>query len=119
VRIAPNELSYVDAEAWKGVYGVHKNEQLKKHMAPDPLNSDHLFSSPTDDGHSFLRKKMSPAFSEKSIRDRQGILQHYIDLLITRLKESTETPQDLVFWYECATLDITGHLTFGESFKCL
>lgn len=56
------------------------------------------------------------------MREQEPVLQQYIDLLITKLREKCgqqETSVDIVEWYNFTTFDIIGHLAFGESFDCL
>jgi len=119
VRVAPNELSYVHEDAWRDVYGSHKDGELKKHVIADPANLHHVFATPSDEIHARLRKKISPAFSEKNVRDREFMIQESIDLLIKILRESAGKSIDILTWYQCTTLDIIGKFAFGESFQCL
>ncbi|KAF8856646.1 hypothetical protein BDZ45DRAFT_745260 [Acephala macrosclerotiorum] len=68
VRVGSNELSYIHEDAWKDIYSSHKTtSELKK-----------------------FRKAIAPAFSDKSIRDREGILQEYISLMMQRLGEKSK-----------------------------
>jgi hypothetical protein len=65
-------------------------------------------------------RKMSPGFSDKSVREKESIIQSYISLLIRRLKSIPKGESvDLLHWLDCAAVDITGYLTFGESFHSL
>ena len=69
-----------------------------------------------------MRKKMSPAFSEKAVRGQEPIVQSHADLLIHRLHEQVrikENKINMADWYTWATFDIASDLTFGESFNNL
>ena len=68
-----------------------------------------------------MRKLLSNAFSDKTLKGQEPVLLHYIDLLVERLKEvSAEEPvMDIVRWYNYVTFDIIGHLAFDEPFDCL
>lgn len=104
VRIAPNELSYTSPDCWKDIYG-HRHGQPENYKDP---NEDFdgsqaksiLFADRAK--HSQLRRLLSNAFSEKTLRDQEPVLKYYTDLLIQRLTERCEEgkyPLDLVKWY--------------------
>ena len=84
-----------------------------------------------------LRRLLSHTFSEKTLREQEPVLIRYADLLVEQLgilgKDGKE-PLDLTAWFnvsptfplepsakyfQYATFDIIGHLTFDESFGCL
>lgn len=66
------------------------------------------------------RRNLSSGFSEKALRDQEYIIMKYVDLLMQRLHENSENgPVDMAKWFNFATFDIIGDLTFGESFGCL
>lgn len=125
VRIAPDELSFIDGEAWKPIYGTRVGHGQK--------SKDHRFYSPTAGGapsiivsndadHSRFRRLLSHAFSDSSLRGQEPIIKGYVDLLMQRLHENIEggtKTVDMVAWYNFTTFDIIGDLAFGESFDCL
>lgn len=106
VRVAPNELVYIDPQAWKDIYGhrngVPENEKDPANNAdPDPA---HLSIIRADrQHHSKLRRLLSHAFSEKSMQSQEPVIKSYINLLIERLRKTAEKgdPQgtDIVRWY--------------------
>ena len=59
-----------------------------------------------------------PAFADKALRDYSHVLEDYVDLFIRKLHEKTSNhePIDLTAWFNFLTFDISGVLTFGESF---
>jgi cytochrome P450 len=123
VRIAPNELSYTTASAWKDIYGFRPGQpQNPKDQAvlpkPHPDQADNIIRS-NDADHSRFRRLMSHAFSAKALDEQQPLIMFYIDLLINRLKENAAHPQNMVAWYNWTTFDIISDLTFGESFHGL
>jgi cytochrome P450 len=92
----------------------------EKHLVPLPDGRHGVFSNPSDEEHARFRKKMNPSFSDKSVREKDSTIQSYISLLIRRLKSIPKGESvDLLYWLDCAAVDITGHLTFGESFHSL
>lgn len=107
VRIAPNELSYTAPNGWKDIYG-HRHGQPENYKDPSE-NFDGSQSIIFADRvkHSQLRRLLSNAFSEKTLRDQEPVLKSYTDLLIQRLTgrcEGGRCPLDLVKWYNVSIL---------------
>jgi len=124
VRIAPNELSYTNPNAWKDIYG---HRQGKPEMAKNPKSytthpgGKHIITANRED-HSRFRKNLSHGFSDASMRQQEPLIQSYVDLLVRRLEEHShdgQIPQNMCSWYNWITFDIIGDLTFGEPFGCL
>ncbi len=123
VRVAPTQLSYIAAEAWKDIYGSQAGQAQNPKdrtmlIAPHKGMPDHIISA-NDDDHSRYRRLISHAFSAKALEDQQPLITAYVDLLIKKLKENTNRAQNMTAWYNWTTFDIIGDLTFGESFHGL
>lgn len=129
VRLSPNELSFTNATAWKDIYGHHQGHaDFPKNpiwMTPGS-NGIHSILSANDADHSRYRRLLSHAFSDKALREQEYLLLHYIELLMTRLKDQIRaSPQskaasvNIVRWLNFTTFDIIGDLSLGESFHCL
>jgi cytochrome P450 len=104
VRIAPDELSYTAPQCWKDIYG-HRIGQPENYKDPSenftPGQAQSIIFADKAK-HSQLRRLLSNAFSEKTLRDQEPVLRHYADLLIQRLSERCgggSNPVDLVKWY--------------------
>jgi averantin hydroxylase len=123
VRIAPDELSYATAQAWKDIFQHHAGHEefSKDPMALiRPLNGVYSMLGANRADHSRLRRLLSHAFSDKGIREQSQLIRQHINLLIQRLHEHAgEQSQDMVEWYTWTTFDVIGDLAFGESFNCL
>ncbi|KAJ9143404.1 putative Cytochrome P450 [Pleurostoma richardsiae] len=142
VRIAPNELAFLDPEAWRDIYG----HRIADHYGFDEMDKYQTFyrtrgvppSIMTDnrENHALLRRQLSYGFSEKSMREQEPIIGGYVDLLMRQLRarcatkeESAEAgeytkkpslqPLDMRAWYNWTTFDVIGDLAFGEPFGCL
>ncbi|KAI4225731.1 MAG: hypothetical protein L6R36_003694 [Xanthoria steineri] len=122
VRLAPNELSFIDAQAWQDIYAHH---QGRPNFPKNPLwmapaeNGIHSILSANDADHSRYRRLLSHAFSDRALREQEPLLQHYIDFLVRRLREYASTPSstvDMVQWFNFTTFDIVGDLALGSSF---
>ncbi|KAK8045087.1 hypothetical protein PG993_005111 [Apiospora rasikravindrae] len=129
VRIAPDELSYTDSQAWPAIYGFPTRDgtgNFEKdpqwwNKAPSGILS---IVDADDAGHRLMRRLQNPAFSEKALRSQERVIKGYVDLLIQKLHGLASDPDaaadvDMVAWYNFTTFDIIGDLAFGEPFNCL
>ena len=123
VRIAPDELSYADSRAWKDIYIprpghqlFQKNRTWFKKQAPD---EPHSIMSYDEASHSRFRRAFAGAFSDTTLRDQAPIVEGYVNLLISRLRDSASRTVDLEHMFECIAFDIGSDLSFGESFDSL
>lgn len=123
VRFSPNELSFVDPQAWQDIYGHHGGEQ---NFPRNPLwyrpapNDTHTILSADNDNHARIRRLLSHAFSERALKEQEHLFQAYIDMLISRLeKQADGRAINIVDLFHFTTFDIAGDLEFGESFGCL
>ncbi|KAF2475254.1 cytochrome P450 [Lindgomyces ingoldianus] len=127
VRIAPNELSYADGRAWKDIYANRPGHLpfkrnptwFQKLKADDPKS----IMGPDEDAHSRIRRAFANSFSEKSLKDQSPIIERHVEGFMNQLKSPTsgrlwkEKGIDLVKWLNFLTFDISGDLSFGESFE--
>lgn len=121
VRIAPNELVYSDRAAWKDIYGnraLHKNgtwtgQEEEKH--PVSIVS-------TDEAtHLRNRRALTGAFTEHAIAEHAFILEGLINVMLKNFLMSAENGQGRTIvnatdWFNFLTFDISGALSFGDSF---
>lgn len=143
VRIAPNNLSYINPQAWKDIYAHKKTREqemikdpefyVRNPDAPTIVNGNH-------EEHARYRRLYSPGFSLRSLREQEPLIQGYVNMFIkglARACEQGETRVDMVKWFNFVTcklarlsspvkvladhhaVDIIGDLAFGESFGCL
>lgn len=128
VRLSPNEVSFISGEtAWQDIYGFRTGKmkgQLNMQKDPGwyihPPNGTHMVLA-NDEDHTRMRRTWAHAFSEKALANQEVLLQQYVDLLVSQLKEvsSSNKIQELSKWYNWTTFDIVADLTFGEPFGCL
>ena len=134
VRIAPDELAFVDASAWHDVYGLgpdrKQNELDMMTFTVHQPGMEESFAGATDEVHARLRRIYAPAFSNTAIERVSSVFQKYGDLLVSRLttilsESSTNSggPRSGIFdlheWYGFVSFDVLGDFAFGESFHCL
>ncbi|KAK7752967.1 hypothetical protein SLS62_005126 [Diatrype stigma] len=125
VRIAPYELSFIDPQAWKDIYGHHPSYEMAKDMRWYRPEGNHIASNIVTadrEAHSLLRRQLSAGFSERAMRAQEPIFRQYIDLLMQRLAEHSKDglkPVDMAAWFNFTTFDVIGNLAFGSDFDCL
>ncbi|KAF7118574.1 hypothetical protein CNMCM5793_008108 [Aspergillus hiratsukae] len=125
VRISPTTLVYRSPNAWKDIYGHRKNGAGSFVKDPDfyipSPNGGHILNA-SDADHARQRRLLSHAFSEKALREQESLVQHYVDLLVEKLRAecaASRSTVDIMKWYNYTTFDIIGDLAFGEPFDCL
>jgi len=120
VRIAPDELSFTDVDGHlrqsSRTWTFERNRTWFRKEAPHDPNS---IMGPDEEDHSRFRRNLTNAFSEKSLKAQAPIIQHYVDQLVEQMKARAGTTVDLVEWLNFCTFDVSGDLSFGESFDCL
>jgi cytochrome P450 len=125
VRIRPNELSFIDPNAWKDIKGQKKAGQEENGKDPAIVASPGLRDSilgADRDTHARFRRALAPGFSFKAMLAQEPLIQSYVDLLMRKLKlqcNDGKTPVDLRNWFNYFTFDLIGDLSFGEPFDCL
>ena len=126
VRIGPDELSFIDPEAWKDIYMSKQFLRPRQWgRRPPGVEAHNLISAPTAD-HTRFRKALANAFSEKAKKLQEPLITSHVDLLMDTFdqmidqepKESAVTV-DMVKWINFTTFDITSDLGWGISFECL
>lgn len=102
VRFTANEVSFTTSEAWKQIYGFKKRGE---HNLPKPdaiAESDRpsniLVANDADHGR--FRRSLAHGLSDRALREQEHIIQSYVDMLISRLREAADSGKttDLVRW---------------------
>ncbi|KAH7374279.1 benzoate 4-monooxygenase cytochrome-like protein P450 [Pyrenochaeta sp. MPI-SDFR-AT-0127] len=121
VRIAPDELSYINAEAWKDIYG---NRNIPKNRIWAGQEEEHhpiSIVSIDEATHLRNRRALTGAFTEHAIAEHAPVLEGLVSLMIQKFRDAAAHGQDravvdIVDWLNFLTFDISGALSFGESF---
>ncbi|ORX98759.1 cytochrome P450 [Clohesyomyces aquaticus] len=129
VRVAPDELSIIDAHAWKDINGHapkgSPGSMPQKHWPRYglPVNGVPGLISARDEDHPRMRRIFNPAFSDRALKQQEPLFLKYADLLVAKLREGIEkdpdTKFDMVRMYNFTTFDVMGDLTFGEPLHML
>ncbi|KAJ5870148.1 benzoate 4-monooxygenase cytochrome P450 [Penicillium solitum] len=123
VRVSPTELSFSTAQSWRDIYGTQRGRAgfIKSSFYDGGNFADkaHSIVSERDpEKHSMMRRFLSTAFSDRSLREQEGLITSTIDKFVQKVGEVGSHPQgvDLTNWFNLLTFDIIGDLAFGESF---
>jgi cytochrome P450 len=129
VRIAPNELSFADPQAYEEIYSNRGNSLAfpkgRVWHEPMPGKPPMLTTILDSREHARTRKKMEGGFTERAVTRQERIVQEYVELAVKKLAQAiarcggTDAVLDIVPWFTWTTVDIIGDLAFGESFGCL
>ncbi|KAK1573271.1 cytochrome P450 [Colletotrichum navitas] len=121
-RVAPGELSTINPVAATDVYG-HRNaaRQIGKdfkayYMKNQRGDGTEGLMTASDEDHRRQRKVFAPAFSDRAIREQEGLLKKYTDLFVQKSGEFCEANGrvDLHMFFSFATFDFAADLVFGE-----
>ncbi|EAW12419.1 cytochrome P450 [Aspergillus clavatus NRRL 1] len=126
VRVAPNELSFNTPQSWKDIYAPRKGRPtfIKSDFYDGGNFADQASSvvSERDPAkHRAMRKFLAAAFSERSLREQEGLVTQVIDDFIDQVGQRGNSKEgvDMTMWTNLLTFDIIGQLAFGESFHGL
>ncbi|KAJ5156583.1 hypothetical protein N7492_009386 [Penicillium capsulatum] len=125
VRLSPNELAFNTPQAFRDIYGSRPGGCFPKdrsHYMPPANGVDHLVCAVSNAVHLRQRRLLAHAFSDRALREQEGLVGGYIDTLINKLREEVAkkcSVVDIKSWMNYTFFDITGDLMFGESFNCL
>ncbi|KAK7748887.1 hypothetical protein SLS53_000911 [Cytospora paraplurivora] len=125
VRLAPDELSFIDPAAWRDIYPKNFLRPYEYKDQPPGKTASNLIAC-TEEEHARFRRILAPAFSERYTAAQEPFVRSYVDKLVSRLTERIEnsssrgiTDIDAVEWINYVAFDIIGDLVWGSSFGCL
>jgi hypothetical protein len=115
VRVASDELSFIDPRAWKYIY-LRKDFVRPQIWGSRPPGVEaHNFISASVSDHARFRRAFQSAFSEKATQQHETTVNKYMGVLINRLKEATKKQSeekpgriDLVQWINLTVFDVIG-----------
>ncbi|KAL8724114.1 MAG: hypothetical protein Q9166_008126 [cf. Caloplaca sp. 2 TL-2023] len=124
VRTAPNELSFNTFEAWRDIYGFRNGHDtfIKSNFYDGgsfAAQAHSIVSERDPTEHGKMRKYLSHAFSDRSLKEQENLVAEVVDQFIEQIgKEGGSTGQgiNLVTWFNLTTFDIITSLAFGEAF---
>ncbi|PLB47126.1 cytochrome P450 [Aspergillus steynii IBT 23096] len=121
VRIAPNELSFATAQAFRDIYGAPSKTRklfLKSDRFYDNGHPNIAFVLDPEE-HARQHRIFAPQFRPSAVRTQEPIIHAHVDRCVDQIAARKDTPLDVSKWFEWLTFDIIGELTFGESFNAV
>lgn len=126
VRIAPDELSFVNAQAIQDIYARRNGRYpfpKNPAMYNKAPNGAHYLLTALDSEHPRLRQQVIRAFSNKAKSEQEILVQAQVDLLLQKLDsllhDNDPVMVDIGQEMSYAVFDILGELGFKESFNCI
>jgi aspirochlorine biosynthesis cytochrome P450 monooxygenase len=122
VRLAPDELSFTNPEAWPQIYNSRPQLQKTKfHFGTGERRGvPESMITASDAEHTRLRRITNPAFLNTGILEVEPVIQHYVDELCTALRhDCAQGSQNMVEWFLWALNDVIGQLALDQEFDCL
>ncbi|KAI0894937.1 benzoate 4-monooxygenase cytochrome P450 [Annulohypoxylon nitens] len=131
VRIAPNEVSFNTAQAWKDIYTHGPGRQVfikGKFYDGACFGAEGLqrgistiASERRPEVHKQMKSQWASAFSERAIVEQEELIAISADKLIRQVgvRGSKEEGFDLPTLFEAMTFDVMGDLAFGQPFGAL
>lgn len=123
VRTAPNELSFSSPGSWRDIYGSRPGHRtfVKGDFYDGVKFADQvpgIVGVQDPARHAMMRKYLSHAFSDRSLKATEYLVQEMIDLFIDRIgmHGAKEGGINIEMWFNLLTFDIIGSLAFGEPF---
>lgn len=119
VRIAPNELVFINPQAAQDIYLAQENHVEKfVQVGYDALDTgDGGISGETNPvRHREVAKKLAPAFSARNFKAKEALIHRHLDLFIARMKEIGGGQQgaELRRWSDWLALDLSADMTYGQ-----
>ncbi|KAF2107326.1 cytochrome P450 [Lophiotrema nucula] len=124
VRVAADELSINDPQAWKDIY--NRKDLLRPPQwanRPPGVEAHSLISAPAED-HARFRKAINPAFNERATKEYEAVVRKYFDTLLSHFDSIIDQGNgsgvvDIIDWANYAFFDIIGEITWSQSYSCL
>ncbi|GJP93046.1 cytochrome P450 [Aspergillus niger] len=125
LRVAPNELSFIDPQAWKDIYSssptepqsMRRGSDFFRYLEDDDNRPSILAANEID--HPRIRRAYVPAFSRRALARQESILAKYGDALVERLSGIEGQITNIRNMFHYTLFDIVGHLQFGEELGVL
>ncbi|KAK2006445.1 cytochrome P450 [Colletotrichum eremochloae] len=118
VRVAPNELSYIQPQAWKDIMSRPLKSEMPKDLrffGGEDFGRDSIVTTRPED-HTRQRRIFTHAFSNGALRAQEPLLAGYADQMVAAMGRMgrRDGRVNMVDLYNFGTFDIMAELTFGE-----
>ncbi|KAK4502595.1 hypothetical protein PRZ48_006021 [Zasmidium cellare] len=114
VRVAPNELSYTDPQAWKDIYLNPRIARADLWFRKQDPKEPYSIMGANEEAHARFKRAFMGGFSEMAVRECSVTMEGYVSKMMGMLRQQEVV--DLVQWLNMVTFDVSGDLSFGSSF---
>ncbi|KAK3367574.1 cytochrome P450 [Podospora didyma] len=126
VRVSPDEVGFVTAEAREEIYGLRKGG-LNMEKSPIFLGAVGSVDGQTgvslalNKDHARQRRALGYLFTNSALLRLEDVLQEHIRKLVAIIRSTTSEKRamDVSDWYTYLAFDLMGDLCFAEPFGCL
>ncbi|KAJ8132033.1 hypothetical protein O1611_g1591 [Lasiodiplodia mahajangana] len=126
VRVSPNEVSFISAEARQEIYGLRKGG-MNMEKSPIFLGSVAALDGQTgvslavNENHARQRKALGYLFTNSALLQLENLVVAHIHKLVNALSAAAAQNRavDMSNWFTYTGFDIIGDLCFAEPFGCL
>ncbi|KKY13772.1 putative cytochrome p450 [Diplodia seriata] len=121
VRLAPNEVSFVDKDALMTIYGHTKGTKKTSwyDVWKPPGAGNSFFNSTDPKEHAFLRKRVTAAYSMTAVLNMEARIQSVADTLWPRFRDfarsSSSNTIALHDWAPFFAFDVVGKVALGDT----
>lgn len=120
IRVAPGQIVFNDPQSLKDIVGrsdVYRGNFALRVIGFAGTNVSNI----RDPGeHRRKRRLMAPGFANTALNAQEpGIVVPIVDKLVASISERADNTVNLTDYFDCATLDIIGALSFGANFGML
>ncbi|KAF1350640.1 sterigmatocystin biosynthesis P450 monooxygenase [Delphinella strobiligena] len=121
VRIAPNEVSVADLDAFRTIHriggGFLKSGWYTSFVGDVPPG---IFSMIDPKQHAQRRRLLAQGFSKSNILNYEQVVREKVDLAVSKIERDAKIGgADILKWFTYMATDVIGHLNFGKSFEML
>ncbi|KAK7961769.1 uncharacterized protein PG986_002594 [Apiospora aurea] len=119
VRISPNEVVFVAPQAYHDMYAASsKNLETFVKTEINDFGDEHggLVFEQDPERHRIIARKVSPAFSARSITAKEPTLHEYMDFFISQMELLGENPEgvNMTDWTYWLAMDMSAELTYSR-----
>ncbi|KAI4134020.1 MAG: hypothetical protein LQ341_006092 [Variospora aurantia] len=130
VRLAPDEVSFANEQAWTDIYTARRGHKRTKrdrayYLAPND-QADNIITTNDAKFHLRARTLLSNSFTEDALRAQHTLINGHADTMVSQIhalvgqdRSGKGAMVNMTDWLNFFTMDVIGDLAFGESFGCL
>ena len=121
VQVAPTEVSFCSPGSWQAIYAGTKGNPQSAFQKSDFYDAfvslcTSIVSERSPEKHREMHRYLSPALSDRSLKQQEYLIAGIIDKFVQRIGEASDKTVNLTQWFNLVTFDIIGELAFGKSF---